>query len=83
MLDLLPQPETFKVPPGLPLGPVTRNLKQGRLLLAVLSLAQTPTGKLLNSLRKPNLVARVRPVVPHETVITAKGNLLRLRVHAA
>lgn len=80
MLDLLPQPATSKVPQGLPLGLVTRNLKQGCLLLVVLSLVQTPTGKLL-SLRKPNLVARARPVVPHETVITAKVNLLRLRVH--
>lgn len=82
MLDLLPQPPTSKVPQGLPLGLVPRNLKQGSLSLVGLSLVQTPTGKLL-SLRKLNLVARARPVVPHETVITAKVNLLRLRAHAA
>lgn len=82
MLDPLPQPETSKVHLGLLLGLVTRNLKQGCLLLVVQSLVQTPTGNLL-SLRNPNLVARARPVVPHETVITAKLSLLRPRVHAA
>lgn len=76
------QPATSKVHQGLPLGPVPRNPKQGRLLLVELSLVQTPTEK-LPSLRKPNLVARARLVWPHETATTAKLNLLRLRVPAS
>lgn len=81
MLGRLLQPATSKVLQGLPLGPVPRNLKQGCLLVVVLSLVQTPAENLL-SLRKPNPAARARPVGPNEMATTAKVNLLRLRVRA-
>lgn len=82
MLGHLLQLATSKVPHDLPLGQAPRSLQQGCLLLAVLSLVQTPTERLL-SLGRPNLVARARPVGPHEMATTAKVNLPRLKVHAA